>query len=107
LSLLSDPQTIEELLSRAYLSRFQTCRTIWGLLAVNLIQDAEIEAVDEKRATVEGEYELEALVERYNNVYQEIFGVVFQKIGDHIYDFMDRVVLHLSPDMLPYLSGMS
>ena len=107
LSLLSDPQTIEELLSRSYLPHFQTCRTIWGLLAVNLVQDTELATVDEKRATVENEYELEAVVERYNHVYQDIFGVVFQKIGDHVYDFMDRVVLHLSPEMTPYLSGMS
>jgi hypothetical protein len=107
LSLLADPQTIEQLCARAYLSHFQTCRTVWGLLAVNLVQDTEVEAVDEKRATVESEYELEALVERYNHAYQDIFNAVFQKIGDHIYDFMDRVVLHLSPETLPYLSGMS
>jgi hypothetical protein len=107
LSLLGDPQTIEDLCARSYLSHFQTCRTIWGLLAVNLIQDTEISAVDEKRATVESEYELEAVVERYNNVFQDIFGAVFQKIGDHIYDFMDRVVLHLSPETTPYLSGIS
>jgi hypothetical protein len=36
-----------------------------------------------------------------------IFALVFQKVGDHVYDFMDRVVLHLSPETLPYLSGMS
>jgi len=107
LSLLSDPQTVEELCARAYLTHFQTFRTIWGLLSVNLVQDTEITAVDEKRATVESEYEMEAVVERYNNVYQDIFGVVFQKIGDHIYDFMDRVLLHVSPETLPYLSGMN
>ncbi len=107
LSLLSDPQTIEDLLSRSYLSNFLTCRNIWGLLTVNLIQDTELAAVDEKRATIESEYELEAIVERYNNIYQDIFGIVFQKIGDHIYDFTDRVVLHLSPEMTPYLSGMN
>jgi len=107
LSLLSDPQSVEDLCARAYLSHFQTCRTVWGLLAVNLIQDTEIAVVDEKRATVESEYELEAVVERYNNVYQDIFGLVFQKIGDHIYDFTDRVVRHLSPETLPYLSGIT
>jgi hypothetical protein len=47
------------------------------------------------------------MVERYNGVFQSIFGIVFQKIGDHIYDFMDRVVLHLAPETLPYLSGMN
>jgi Domain of unknown function (DUF4388) len=107
LALLQDPQSVEELCARSYLPNFQTMRTVWGLLAVNLIQDTEVGAVDEKRAAVESEYELEALVEKYNTVYQQIFARVFQKIGDHVYDFMDRVVLHLSPETLPYLSGMS
>ena len=107
LSLLSDPQTVEELCARSYLSNFQTFRTIWGLLAVNLIQDAEVAAVDEKRAAVETEYELEGMVERYNGVFQRIFGIVFQKIGDHVYDFADRVALQLSPGTLPYLSGIN
>jgi len=108
LALLADePQTAEKLCERSYLSDFQTLRTIWGLLAVNLVQDAQIETVDEKRAAIESEYELEAVVERYNDVFQSIFGAVFQKIGDHIYDFMDRVIRHVSPETMPYLSGMS
>ncbi|MDQ3280513.1 MAG: DUF4388 domain-containing protein [Acidobacteriota bacterium] len=107
LNLLSDPQPVEQLCARSYLSNFQTLRTVWGLLAVNLIQDAEIAAVDEKRAAEESEYELEATVEKYNDVFQRIFAIVFQRIGDHVYDFMDRVVLHLSPETLPYLSGMN
>lgn len=107
LNLLADPQTIEELCARSYLTNFQTFRTVWGLLAVNLIQDAEATAVGEKRAAVENEYEMEALVERYNGVYQQIFGLVAHKIADHVYDFADRAVLHLSPETLPYLSGMT
>ncbi|HYH08493.1 MAG TPA: DUF4388 domain-containing protein [Thermoanaerobaculia bacterium] len=107
LNLLSDPQTVEQLCARSYLSNFHTFRTVWGLLAVNLIQDAELAAVDEKRAAEETEYELEGLVERYNDVFQRIFALVFQRIGDHVYDFMDRVVLHLSPETMPYLSGMN
>jgi hypothetical protein len=107
LNLLAEPQRVEELCARSYLTNFQTFRTIWGLLAVNLIQDAEATVVDEKRAAVENEYELEALVERHNGVYQQVFALVFQRIGDHVYDFMDRVVLHLAPETMPYLSGMS
>lgn len=107
LNLLSDPQTAEELCARSYLSNFQTFRTIWGLLAVNLIQDAEVTAVGEQRAAVESEYEMEGLVERYNGVYQRIFGIVFSKVGDHVYDFADRVAMHVSPGTLPYLSGMT
>lgn len=107
LNLIAEPQTVEQVCAHCYLSSFQTFRTIWGLLAVNLIEDAEAAAVDEKRAAVENEYELEALVERYNGVFQQAFALVFQKVGDHVYDFCDRVVTHLSPETLPYLSGMS
>lgn len=107
LSLLDGPHTVEELCAVSYLSNFQTFRTIWGLLAVNLIQDAEVAMVDEKRAAVETEYELEALVEKYNGVYQRLFNLVFQKVGDHVFDFADRVAVHLSPETLPYLSGIT
>ena len=107
LSLLTQPGTIEEVCAHSYLSNFATCRTLWGLLSVNLIQDAESAAVDERRAADETEYELAGLVERYNEAFQKIFSLVFQKIGDHIYDFMDRVLLHVSPETLPYLSGMN
>ena len=63
--------------------------------------------MEEKRAAELNEYELEGLVEKYNSLFQSIFALVFQKIGDHVYDFMDRVVRHLSPETMPYLSGMS
>jgi len=105
--LAEEAATIGQLCGRSYLAHFITCRTLWGLLAVNLVQDAESAAVDEKRAAELNEYELEGLVERYNSIFQKIFGMVFQKIGDHVYDFVDRVVLHLSPETLPYLSGMT
>ena len=106
-SLLSEPQTLTQLCARSYLSDFLTCRTLWSLLATNLIEDAAEGTMDEKRAEAASEYELEGIVEQYNSAFQEIFGLVFQKIGDHTYDFIDRVLLHVSADVMPYLSGMS
>jgi hypothetical protein len=107
LTLFGEPVTVDEVCQRSYLSNFMTARTIWGLLSVNLLADAEVASVSEKRAAEQSEYELEGLVEKYNTAFEAIFGVVFQKIGDHVYDFMDRVVLHLSPETVPYLSGIS
>lgn len=108
LSLVSEePQTVERICARSYLSNFLTCRTLWGLLAVNFVQDSGGEAAGARRAAEENEYELEGVVEKYNSLFEAVFAQVFQKIGDHVYDFMDRVVLHLSPETLPYLSGMS
>lgn len=106
-SLLSEPQSVSALCERSYLSNFLTCRTAWALMSVNFLDDAEIGGIDEKRANLEKEIELEALVERYNGAYQAIFDVVFQKIGDYVYDFLDRIVRHLSPEIMPYLSGVN
>jgi len=108
LSLLGDgPQTVEKICAQSYLTNFMTCRTLWGLLTVNLVQDAQSQDVVEKREAEASEYEWEGMVERYNTAFQQIFAIVFEKIGDHVYDFMDRVVLQLSPETLPYLSGMN
>jgi hypothetical protein len=106
-SLLTEAHAMSEVLARSYLSNFNTCRTLWSLLTVNLIEDAASGAIGRKRAAAESELEMEAAVEQYNTAFETIFGIVFQKIGDHTYDFIDRVVLHLSPDVLPYLSGVN
>jgi hypothetical protein len=107
LSLLGQPGTVEDVCARSYLPNFVTCRTLWALLTVDLIRDAESELVDERRGAEESEYELAALVERYNSAFQKLFALMFQKIGDHAYDFIDRVVLRVSPETMPYLSGMN
>lgn len=105
--LLSEVGTVESICDRSYLSNFATCRTLWALLAANLLEDAEASQIHQQRAAVADELELESEVERYNSAFQIIFGIVFQRISDHIYDFTDRVVLHLSPETLPYLSGIN
>ncbi len=107
LSLLAEPATVEETCSHSYLSNFVTCRTLWALLSVNLVAEAERGTVDEQRAATETEYELQDVVERYNRIFEAIFSLVFQKIGDHIYDFMDRVVIHVPAETTPYLSGLN
>lgn len=105
--LLSEPQSVETLCARSYLSNFETCRTLWALQTIHVIRDAEGAVIEEKRAAMESEYELEASVERYNTAFQKIFGMVFQRIGDHVYDFIDRIIPNLSPETLPYLSGVN
>jgi uncharacterized protein DUF4388 len=108
LSLIGDhPQTVESICRRSYLTNFSTCRTLWGLTVINLIQDATSADLVVKREAEATEYELEDVVERYNTAFQKIFALVLQKVGDHVYDFMDRVVLQLSPETTPYLSGMN
>jgi len=105
--LLQEAQTLEAICERSYLSNFAACRLAWALLAVNLIEDAEATEIHQQRAAVESEFELESEVEHYNSTFQDIFGLVFQEVGDHTYDFVDRVVLQLSAGVLPYLSGIN
>lgn len=106
-STLGEPQTLRTLCERSYLSNFETCRTLWALWAVNLIEEGEAAEISQQQFDTEEELELAATVERYNTVFMTLFETIREEIGDHIWDFTDRVVRHLSPDRLPYLSGIS
>lgn len=104
---IGEPKSIQGLCDHSYLSNFATCRTVWGLLAVNLLDDAESMQVGQRRAEEMLELELEGIVERYNRAFTGVYGVVFQKIGDYTYDFMDRVVAGLSPGVGSFLNGIN
>lgn len=106
-SALTEPQTLDHLCERSYLSNFETCRTVWALWGVSLIDLAEPSDLVQQRAETQEELELEALVERYNSVYMMLFGLVQEEVGDYVWDFADRVARHLAPDRLPFLSGIS
>lgn len=106
-SLLSQPQTLESLCARSYLSNFMTCRTLLELLTVNLVEEGESTELDLQRAVSLSELELEEMVERYNAAFQSLFALVFQEVGDYVWDFVDRVVSHLSSEQLPYLNGIN
>jgi len=110
LGLLSEPLSVATACERSYLPNFVVCRTIWALLVAGMIEDvreATDEAGSERRELIATEYELEGEVERYNTVFQRFFSVVFQKIGDYAYDFVDRVVTRVSPQNVKYLVGIS
>lgn len=106
-SQLSEPKSLEVLCQHSYLPNFATCRTVWGLLTVNLLDEAEGEQLGVRHEEEMRELELEAIVERYNRAYEGVYGAVFQKIGDYTYDFMDRVVAGLSPAIGPLLNGIN
>ena len=74
--------------------------------AGNLSED-EARELAELSSRTDVELDLQSLELAARGVFQRLFGIVFQKVGDHVYDFTDRVVLHLSPGTLPYLSGMT
>ena len=110
LGIISEPISVASVCERSYLPNFVVCRTIWALLVAGLVEDVREsteDADDERREIIATEYELEGEVERYNTVFQELFGAVFQRIGDYAFDFVDRVVAHLSPQTVAALSGMS
>ncbi|MBW3564260.1 MAG: DUF4388 domain-containing protein [Acidobacteria bacterium] len=106
-SMLVEPLTVDELCQRSYMSNFETCRTVWALFTGGLITESAAGALSEKRRLNEEEFELEALVEKYNSIYQVLFQIVFREIGDYTWDFVDRVVRHLAPDRMPFVSGIS
>ncbi|MCM2315520.1 MAG: DUF4388 domain-containing protein [Thermoanaerobaculia bacterium] len=108
--IVSEPVSVATVCERSYLPNFVVCRTVWALLVAGLLEDVRDsadEAGDERREILATEYELEGEVERYNTVFEDLFGVVFQRIGDYSFDFVDRVVSRVSPQNAALLQGMS
>jgi hypothetical protein len=106
-SLLASPHSVRSVVEQSYLANYVTCRILWALQSVNLIEESAQMSVDEQRAEAAGVFELESNVEKYNAVFQAIFRIVFQRIGDYTWDFVDRVVQHISPEVRPFLSGIT
>lgn len=106
-ALVAEPLSLETLCERSYLSNFETCRTALALYTVGLLSAAKAGDLRTQRAVTHDELELESLVESYNAVFQSLFRVVEGEIGDYVFDFTDRIIRHVAPDRLPFLSGIS
>ena len=84
--------TVEHICDVSYLSNFETCRILWALLVLGVIRKAGIgdaAALDEEDAERERELDLEAIVERFNQMFSRIYHFLKGRLGDKADAFMD------------------
>jgi DNA-binding phage protein len=81
---------VEQICQVSYLSNFETCRILWALQVLGIIrrgQGGEEAIAGEVRAR-EGEMDLEAVVEKFNQTLNRIHVFLKGRIGDEVDDYM-------------------
>lgn len=84
--------TVEHICDVSYLSNFETCRILWALLVLGVIRKAgagDAAALDEEDAERERELDLEAIVEKFNQMFSRIYHFLKGRLGDKADAFMD------------------
>jgi hypothetical protein len=91
--------SVEQICELSYLSRFETCRTLWALQVLGIIrrgQAGETAALGEGARERERELDLEGIVEKFNQMFSRIYGFLHGRLGDAVDPFMDGCLEEVS-----------
>lgn len=91
--------TVEQICDVSYLSNFETCRILWALLVLGVIRRSgagEAAAVDEHVLQKERELDLEEIVEKFNQMFNRIYGFLKGRLGEGVEGFMEHCLAEVS-----------
>ena len=90
--------TVEQICEVSYLSHFETCRVLWGLLVLGvLVRRGQTDTVAEEGARAkERELDLESIVEKFNQMFGRIYTFLQGRLGREVDAFMDAVLDDIS-----------
>jgi hypothetical protein len=91
--------TVERICEVSYLSHFETCRILWALQVLGVLrrghQDETAAAGEGERAR-ERELDLEAIVEKFNQMFGRIYTFLQGRLGREVDAFMDAALEDVS-----------
>jgi uncharacterized protein DUF4388 len=90
--------TVEQICDVSYLSHFETCRILWGLMVLGvLVRRGQTDTVAEEGARArEREWDLEGMVEKFNQMFGRIYTFLQGRLGTDVDGFMDTVLDDIS-----------
>jgi hypothetical protein len=94
LAQVSGRSTIEQICEVSYLGHFETCRILWGLLVLGVLaRRGQTDPVAEEGARArEREWDLEGIVEKFNQMFGRIYTFLQGRLGREVDGFMDAVL---------------
>ena len=99
LSHVNGRATVEQICDVSYLSNFETCRILWALKVLGVIRRSgaeDVAAVGTNRLEQQRELDLEAIVEKFNQMFGRIYHFLRGRLGDGVDGFMETCMEQVS-----------
>jgi hypothetical protein len=99
LSHVNGRATVEQICDVSYLSNFETCRILWALKVLGVIRRSGAEdaaAVGTNALEQQRELDLEAIVEKFNQMFGRIYHFLRGRLGDGVDGFMETCMEEVS-----------
>jgi len=99
LSHVNGRATVEQICDVSYLSNFETCRILWALKVLGVIRRSgaeDVAAVGTNRLEQQRELDLEAIVEKFNQMFGRIYHFLRGRLGDGVDGFMETCMEEVS-----------
>lgn len=110
LSRVNGRLTAEQIADLSFGTSFETCRTLWMLLVLGLIQRAEtgdMERSQTEAAEANDRVEVGQIVDRFNRLFERIYAYVDSRPGEGAESFSEKAVAEIAPHFGPLFEGIS
>jgi hypothetical protein len=110
LSRVNGRLTVEQISDLSFGTSFETCRTLWMLLVLGLIQRAETGDIERSVALADeatDKVEVGQIVDRFNRLFERIYAYVDSRPGEGALAFTQRAINEIAPSFGNLLEGVS
>jgi hypothetical protein len=110
LSRVNGRLTVEQIGDLSFGTSFETCRTLWMLLVLGLIQRAETGDLEHSRSAVEeatDRVEVSQIVDRFNRLFERIYAYVDSRPGEGAESFTEKAIAEIAPHFGTLFEGVT
>ena len=110
LSRVNGRLTVEQICDLSFGSSFETCRTLWMLSVLGLIQRAETGDIERSVAQADegtDRVEVGQIVDRFNRLFERIYGYVGSRPGEGASAFAEAAVAEIAPQFGALFNGVT
>ncbi len=110
LSRVNGRLSVEQISDLSFGTSFETCRTLWMLLVLGLVQRAETHDIERSVAAadeVTDKVEVGQIVDRFNRLFERIYSYVDSRPGPGADIFTEQAVAEIAPHFGALFSGLS
>jgi uncharacterized protein DUF4388 len=109
LSHVNGRATVEQICDVSYLSNFETCRILWALKVLGVVRRSgadDTAAVGTSTLLQQRELDLEAIVEKFNQMFSRIYHFLRGRLGEGVDGFMDTCLEEVSRQYAALFAGV-